>query len=391
MGAIEFLKAKEFMDIALWRYAVLLVWIFAGLVVGRIAMFVLNQSSRRLKKMERTEPVGLMLGCLGRPVALGIFAGTLRAGLALLKAKVELPEQPGVFELKVPAAIDGAATTAVEVLFAIAIAYAVYRLVDVIDHFLRKWAARTETAIDDMLAPLLRKSMRITIVIVASMFIVQLVYKKPIGELLIGLGVGGLAVALAAQDMIKNFFGSITILLDRPFSVGDRIVIGGHDGPVEEVGFRSTKIRTLEGHLVTVPNAEAANTIVQNIGRRPYIRRLSNITITYDTPPEKVRRALEIIKEILKDHEGMREEFPPRIFFNDFNDCSLNILMLYWYHPPDYWAFQAFNEKVNIEMLERFSAEGIEFAFPTQTIYLANDERRQLALRMLEKGTDIHG
>jgi MscS family membrane protein len=100
---------------------------------------------------------------------------------------------------------------------------------------------------------------------------------------------------------------------------------------------------------------------------------------------------LEIIKEILKDHEGLDEEFPPRIFFNDFNDYSLNILMLYWYHPPDYWAFLAFNEKVNMEMLERFNAEGIEFAFPTQTVYVANDERRQLALRMLEKGTDIHG
>jgi len=198
-------------------------------------------------------------------------------------------------------------------------------------------------------------------------------------------------VALAGQDMIRNFFGSVMILLDKPFQVGDRVVIGGHDGPVEEVGFRSTKIRTLEGHLVTVPNAEAANTIVQNIGRRPYIRRLSNITITYDTPPEKVRRALEIVKELLANHEGMDEEFPPRVFFNEFNDCSLNILMLYWYHPPDYWAFLEFNEKVNMEILERFNAEGIDFAFPTQTVYLANDEKRQLALRMLEQGTDIRG
>jgi len=389
MEVVEFFKTTDLMHIALWRYAVLLGWIFLGLAAGRIAVFVLDKTSQRLKKRTRTEVLGLMLGCLGKPAALGVFAGALRAGLAVLKARVE--KEPGMFVLEVPEGIERVGGTAVEVVFAVAIAYGVYRLVDVVDHFLRKWAARTETAIDDMLAPLLRKSMRITVVIVAGMFIVQLVYGKTIGELLVGLGVGGLAVALAGQDMIRNFFGSVMILLDKPFQVGDRVVIGGHDGPVEEVGFRSTKIRTLEGHLVTVPNAEAANTIVQNIGRRPYIRRLSNITITYDTPPEKVKRALEIIKEILTNHEGMDEEFPPRVFFNDFNDCSLNILMLYWYHPPDYWAFLAFNEKVNMELLERFNAEGIDFAFPTQTVYLANDEKRQLALRMLEQGTDIRG
>jgi MscS family membrane protein len=117
---------------------------------------------------------------------------------------------------------------------------------------------------------------------------------------------------------------------------------------------------------------------IENIGRRPSIRRLTNITITYDTPPEKVDRALTIIREILNNHEGMDPEFPPRVYFNEFNDVSLNLMMIYWYFPPNYWDFLAFNERVNLQIMKAFEAEGIEFAFPTTTTYLAQDDRRPL-------------
>jgi MscS family membrane protein len=105
---------------------------------------------------------------------------------------------------------------------------------------------------------------------------------------------------------------------------------------------------------------------------------LANITITYDTPPDKVERALNIIREILDNHDGMQPDFPPRVFFNEFNDASLNIIMLYWYHPPDWAAYMAFSERVNLQIMRAFEAEGIEFAFPTTTNYLAQDQRRPL-------------
>jgi MscS family membrane protein len=168
--------------------------------------------------------------------------------------------------------------------------------------------------------------------------------------------------------------------VDKPFEMGDRIIVDGHDGPVAEVGLRSTKIRTLEGHLVTVPNGELANKAIQNIGKRPYIRRIVDLTITYDTPSEKIDLALEIVKEILDDHEGMDDEFPPRVFFNKFNAASLNIMAIYWYHPPNYWDFLTFSEKFNKEVLYRFNEEGIDFAFPTQTLYLAGDPSRPLSV-----------
>ncbi|MBW2603747.1 MAG: mechanosensitive ion channel family protein [Deltaproteobacteria bacterium] len=205
-----------------------------------------------------------------------------------------------------------------------------------------------------------------------------------IGPLLASLGIGGLAVALAAKDSIANFFGTLTILFDKPFQVGQRITIDQYDGTVENVGFRSTRIRTLTGHLVTIPNEKLVNSSVENIGERPHIRWLTNIGITYDTPPEKVEKAVQIIREILENHEGMKEDFPPRVFFNGFNDWSLNIMVVVWYHPPNYWDYQEWLQKVCLEIMRRFEAEDIDFAFPSRTIYLANDDKRRLKLKMLK-------
>ena len=257
----------------------------------------------------------------------------------------------------------------------IAVAYILYSLVDVVDKRMKDMADKNEHAMNAMFVYVAGKSIRITIVVLALFQIATILSDKPLTAIIASLGVGGLAIALAGQDTIKNFFGSLIIMADKPFLLGERITVDGHDGPVESVGLRSTRIRTLDGHLVTIPNGELANKSIKNIGKRPYIRRLFNITITYDTPPEKIDRSLEIIRDILKDHEGMDAEFPPRIFFNDFNSDSLNIIVIYWYHPPNYWAFLAFGEKVNKEILTQFNNEGINFAFPTQTIHLAKEEK----------------
>jgi MscS family membrane protein len=121
---------------------------------------------------------------------------------------------------------------------------------------------------------------------------------------------------------------------------------------------------------VTIPNGELANKNIQNVARRPHIRRVVNLDIAYGTPPDKVARALEIVKELLRDHEGIRPDFPPRVYFNEFDDRALNLTAIYWYHPPNYWDFMAFNERFNLEVLRRFRAEGIEFVAPPRDAYL---------------------
>lgn len=213
-----------------------------------------------------------------------------------------------------------------------------------------------------------------------------------LATLVAGAGVTGLAIALAAQDTLKNVFGGLLLALDKPFEVGQRVMIKGYEGFIQEVGLRSTRVRTLAGHQIIIPNDEAARLEVENIGRRPFIRRDMNITITYDTPPAKIVRAVEILKEILSvpdSFEGAggekhpneainRPGFLPRVYFSELNADSLNLLVAYWFHPPDHWTSVEFAHGVNLKIMERFNEEGIEFAFPSQTMYLAGDNKRPL-------------
>ena len=202
----------------------------------------------------------------------------------------------------------------------------------------------------------------------------------PLVGVLAGVGVGGLAIALAAQDSLKNLLGSLMIFMDQPYTPGQRIIVQGHDGFVEHIGLRSTKIRNLNGSLTAIPNEKMANLDIENVGRRNFIRRQTCIRLSYDTPPEKIEQAVGIIREILDHHEGMQPELPPRVFFDEFNPDSLNIQLSYWYHPPKRWKSLAFDERVNLEIVRRFAAEGIEFAFPTSTTYVTQKDGKSLQL-----------
>ena len=340
----------------LWRVLLLFGAVLLMLAAGRIARYFLSVSAARAEKDVAATVTAALLRALARSTGIVAFAAGFKAGTTFLN----LTEHT--------ARVVDPATS---ILFVCALAFTAYCLVDMVNVWLAAAAARTASKLDDMLVPLVRKSLRITIVVLAVLQVATILSDKPVTSLLAGIGLGSLAVALAAQETIKNFFGSMVIFADKPFEMGERIVVDGYDGMVEEVGFRSTRIRTLDGHLVVFPNGELANKSIRNIGRRFYIRRLANITITYDTPPAKVAEALAIIKELLHNHEGMHPDFPPRVYFNEFNSDALNILALYWYHPPNYWDYLAFSEKFNLELLRRFNAAGIEFAFPTQTVYLA--------------------
>ena len=255
------------------------------------------------------------------------------------------------------------------------------RLVDLIVFWWEERLRRSQREDAIVLLRPARTAIRVTLVIVALLFWLDNIGLK-VSTLLAGLGVGGLAVALAAQDTLKNLLGSIMILLDKPYKVGQRINVKGHDGVVEEIGLRSTRIRLLSGHQTTIPNEEMAKIDIENIGQRPHIRRLANIGITYDTPPEKIEKAVDIILKILDNHEGMDPEFPPRAYFSEYNPYSLNILVLYWYHPADYWGYMKFSQWVNLQIAREFQKEGIKFAFPTSTTYLSQADSQPLYVNL---------
>ena len=209
--------------------------------------------------------------------------------------------------------------------------------------------------------------------------------------LLTGLGVGGLALALAARPTIENLIGGLMILADRPYRVGQRIKVRSHDGIVQQIGIRSTKIRLLSGPQLTIPNEEMARVEIENVSRRQSIKRSENIAIRYNTPPEKVEKAVDIIRNILDDHEGMDPKRPPRVYFTKFNPDSLNISIRYWYHPAERWKSRAFGQKVNLRIMEEFRKEGIKFAVPTTTTYLAQEDEQPLRFTPFEDSSFSDG
>ena len=239
---------------------------------------------------------------------------------------------------------------------------------------------------DSLNAQLLRLSARI-FGIVLGLTIIFIGANKigiPVFGVLAGVGVGGLAFALAAQDSLKNLLGSLMIFMDQPYKPGQRIVVQGYDGFVDQIGLRSTRIRLLSGAMTTIPNETMARLEIENIGQRNLIRRRMNLGLHYDTPPENVEHAVSIIKDILEDHEGMLPKLPPRVFFTDFKDGTLNIFVAYWYSPPRRWKVLAFDEKVNLEIMRQFAAADIKLAYPTSTTYLAQPDGQSLQLAITQ-------
>ena len=226
-------------------------------------------------------------------------------------------------------------------------------------------------------AQLIRIVAKLTsLVAVAAIFLVGGQYLGiPVATLLASAGIGGLAIAFGAQDSLRALFGTMMLMGDKPFRVGERIMFDKYDGVVEDIGLRSTKIRLLTGHQVTVPNGHLARTNIENVGRRPHIRKIADIHIPLDTSREKIEQAVAIIRAALKDHEGMDPEFPPRVFFTDFKPTAFNIRVIYWYAPPNYWDFLAFGERVNLEIFRAFEEQGIQFSLPFRVTSTSLDSK----------------
>jgi MscS family membrane protein len=198
----------------------------------------------------------------------------------------------------------------------------------------------------------------------------------PITTLIASAGIGGLAIALSAQGLVKGLFGTVTVLLDRPYRAGDLIMARGHEGVVQEIGLRSTKILAMDGRLISIPNDLLAEAEVQNIGSNRYLRRKSDIRIPLDTPRKQIEQALQLLRDLLQDHEGMDPAMPPRVFFSDFNADSFNITVTFWYSPPDIGAFKEFSQKVNLEIMRVFEEHGIQFSLPFRHTFWKHDNQQ---------------
>jgi len=373
------LKGRFALELELWQWLGLLIVIFLAVVADFAARLILQPALVRLVSRYVGEATPDAVRVAVRPVGLAVAA----AAFLLL---INLLGLPGM-ALTI-------AVVAARLLLIVAGTWSAWAATDLVANAHVRRPGRGKSAFDKMVVPLIRKSIKLFIIALAVIYIADSL-DIALAPLLASFGLVGLAISFAAQDTVKNLFGGVTLYVDQPFKVGERIMFRSYDGTIEEIGFRSTKLRTATGHLVTIPNASITTEPVENPARRPYIRRILNVTITYDTPREKIEEAVQIIRDLFEE-DGIREpihpvigrdEFPPRAYFNDYNSDSLNIFVIYWYAPPAWWDYLDHAQRFNLRLLEEFERAGIEFAFPTRTLYLAGDRKRELALRML--GADL--
>lgn len=229
-------------------------------------------------------------------------------------------------------------------------------------------AQKTATKFDDILVPLVRKAVKVFIGAIGIVFVADNMQVN-ITSLLAGLGIGGLAFALAAKDTVENIFGSITILIDRPFQIGDWVVIGGVEGSVESLGLRSTRIRTFYNSLITVPNSNLIKANVDNMGARRYRRISVMINVTYNTPPEKIDAFCEGIRELIRQHPyTWKHNY--HAWLNQFGSHSLDILLYCFLETPDWPTELRERHRLFVDIVRLAKRIGVEFAFPTQTLYL---------------------
>ena len=245
-----------------------------------------------------------------------------------------------------------------------------YRLVNVLTIYLAKLAKKTNSSLDDQLIPLLRKTLKTFVILVGTLFILDNLEINII-PLLTGLSIGGLAFALAAQDTIKNFFGSLMIFIDKPFQIGDWITTGEIDGNVEEVGFRSSRVRTFRNSVMYVPNGKLADSVIDNHGLRIYRRFYTQLGVQYDTPADLIEVFIQGLKQIVENHPDTRKDYY-NIYMNDMGASSLNIMFYIFFKAPTWPEELKARHEILLEIIRLASHLGVNFAFPTQTVHVEN-------------------
>lgn len=251
------------------------------------------------------------------------------------------------------------------VLVTLNVTWIIARLVDgIMTEYLLPYTNARENATLEQVLPIVKKG----IALIIWTFGIVLALNNAgydVGALIAGVGIGGLAMAMAAKDFVANIFGGITVFIDKPFMVNDRIQIDSYDGFVKEIGIRSTRLQTLEGRMVTVPNHKFTDSFVTNVSAEPSRRVKVTVGLIYSTSPDQIELGRQILREIVMGHPFTTEEI--YVWFENLGDFSLNISMFYYITKEgDLFAVPG---EINLEILRRFNEAGLSFAYPTQTLY----------------------
>ena len=338
-----------------WQWIGIFIVVIVGLIVDKIVAWFLTRNVVVWQKKNPTysrldstvlRPLGLMAMAIIWWIGLGMFGLPDRVLIVL--------------------------SVAVKLLISISAVWSAFRLVDILDSLMIKKARQTGNKFDDLLVPMISKSLKVFVLVIGIISSADNLNMN-VSSLLAGLGIGGLAFALAARDLLGNFFGSLTVLLDRPFQIGDWIVIDDVEGSVEEVGFRSTRVRTFYNSLITLPNAALTTSKVDNMGARRFRRMKTMLGLTYDTAPEKIDAFCEGIRALIQLHPYMRKDYY-QVYFNQYNAASLDILVYVFWETPDWNTELRERHRFLLDILRLAKQLGVEFAYPTQTLHIKQGE-----------------
>lgn len=330
--------------------------IIASFIVARALYWLINRYVKKITEKTNSRLDDILIDMLEEPLRFAIIIAGIWYGLETLHLS------PKVLKW---------INKSYYILIIFNVAWFVTRLLDaLIEEYLAPKVVESKGDLGQQILPVLRKGVKIIIWVLATIIGLDNA-GYDVGAIIAGLGIGGLAFALAAQDTVKNLFGGVTIFTDKPFTINDRVVVHGYDGIVEEIGIRSTRIRTLAGRLVTIPNSMVANEVVENISSEPTRKIILNLGLTYDTPKEKMELAMKLLADIATKDEGVDEE-KTALSFNTFGDFNLGIFFAY--HIKKEADIMEVQSSMSLAILEQFNANGLEFAFPTQTIHAITEK-----------------
>lgn len=347
-------SAESFLVLSVWQWMGIGLAIFLGLVVQKLVYTTLKVVHKIASSRTRTEwddkIVAAFIGPTGFASAVAVW-------------------YLSIYLLALPESLSGFLYSLFQFLASVAIVYLGYRLVTVLTEFLRTLTDQTESDLDDQLMPIVDRTLKSLVVIIGGLIIIQNMGINVLSAIA-GLGIGGLAFALAARDTAANIFGSITIFLDRPFKMGDWVRINdAHEGIVEAVGMRTTRIRTFKKTLISLPNSVVANSSIENISARANRRVYTTLGILYGTPSEKIERFVEEIRTIIRNHERATDE-GMQVSFVNYNASSLDIMVYFFVNVANWTEELQAKQDVYLAIMRKAEEMGIGFAFPTQTIHL---------------------
>ena len=235
---------------------------------------------------------------------------------------------------------------------------------------LKNKALETESKVDDQLIPFAIDIAKVLTIVLGVVMILGNVFDVNVTALVTGLGIGGVAFALASKESLENLLGSFTIFLDKPFQVGDVITIGTITGKVEKVGFRSTRVRTFDKSVVTVPNKNLVNAELDNLGARPVRRVKINIGLTYSTSVDQIKKIVTDIQKLIDDHKQTNQD--GKVRFLNFGDSSLDLMVLYFVNSPKWDDLVDTQQEINFKIIEIVKKHESDFAYPTTSVFLEN-------------------